>query len=411
MPVKLTERDRELLDGVEGEGTALAMRIIVGTAEAMGADALLDIVSAHVDGCLHHGVVSLDFAQRLLDGGAQAVVPTTLNVGSVDLLHPELFRGTKESARAGAEVMHAYEQLGCRPTFTCAPYQLEQRPGRGDQIAWAESNAIVFANSVLGARTERYGDFTDICAAVTGRAPAVGLHLDAGRQAHLIVRLELPDELLDEDAAYPALGHLLGAVAGSTVAAIVGLPAATTEDRLKALGAAAASSGPVGMFHAVGVTPEAPDLASALAAGGVREVTVDESRLRGAARQLSTVPGGRVDAVCLGTPHYSAVELRRLAALLAAKTCRIPLFVNTGRETLATLESPTRAGLETAGVTMVVDTCTYITPILHPTLKTVMTDSAKWAYYAPANLGVDVVYGSMEACVAAATGEGEGEPW
>ncbi|CAN5854551.1 aconitase X catalytic domain-containing protein [soil metagenome] len=411
MSLKLTERDLDLLAGGQGEGAALAMRIMVGTAEAMGAGEMLDIVSAHVDGCLHHGAVSLDFAQRLIDGGARVTIPTTLNVGSVDLLHPELFRGSAEAAREGAAVMGAYERLGCEPTYTCAPYQLRQRPGFGEQIAWAESNAIVFANSVLGARTERYGDFTDICAAVTGRAPAVGLHTDAGRRAHLVIHLDVGQDVLAEDAAYPALGHLLGSVAGSTVAALLGLPPTTTEDRLKAMGAAAASSGPVGMFHAVGVTPEAPDLPAVLGGHDIREVTVDETRLRQASRELSTVPGGPVDAVCLGTPHYSTDQLRRLAQLLGGRQCELPLFVNTGRETLENLDEATVGALEGAGATLVVDTCTYITPILHPALNTVMTDSAKWAYYAPANLGVEVVYASVEACVATATGEEQAQSW
>lgn len=410
MPVELSPEDSRRLDGAEGEGVALAMRVLVKTAEAMGAGALLDVVSAHVDGCLFHGQVGLDFAEALAAGGARTVVPTTLNVGSLDLLHPELVRLGPESTDQARRLMAAYVELGCEPTWTCAPYQLEQRPALGDQVAWAESNAIVFANSVLGARTERYGDFVDIAAALTGRAPAVGLHLDAPRLATLVLDVTPLADWYERDALYPLLGHVLGRVAGSEVAAIVGLPADVEEDRLKALGAAAASSGSVAMFHAVGRTPEAPDLATATGGRQVRHVTVTSAMLDEAAGQLSTASGGRVDAVSVGTPHYSAAQLVRLAELVAGRTLRIPLYVCTARSVLSEAEGAV-ATLVAAGAEIVTDTCTYITPILDPAIRTVMTDSAKWAYYAPANIGVGVVFGSMEACVEAAVTGAVGERW
>ncbi|MFM7719019.1 MAG: aconitase X, partial [Actinomycetota bacterium] len=184
----LSDRDRAVLGGADGEGAALAMRIVVGLARAMGAPRLLDVSAAHIDGCLYLGRAGLDLVERLASGGARVRVPTTLNVGSLDLLHPDRFRGDPETAALGRRLMDRYVELGASPTWTCAPYQLPERPGLGDQIAWAESNAIVFANSVLGARTNRYGDFIDVAAAVTGRVPDAGLHTDAGRRATLVVR-------------------------------------------------------------------------------------------------------------------------------------------------------------------------------------------------------------------------------
>ncbi len=255
MPVELTEQDRARLSGERGEAERLAMRIVVATAGTMGAERLIDVAGAHIDGCLYHGPVSLDFAERLVAGGARVAVPTTLNTGSLDLLHPGLVHETPERAAAARRLMDAYVEMGCRPTWTCAPYQLPDRPGLGEHVAWAESNAIVFANSVLGARTDRYGDFVFT---LTG----------------------VPDRLLDEDVLYPVLGDLVGREAGSAVAAIVGLPLDTSEDRFKALGAAAASSGSVALFHAVGVTPEAPTLQEALRGRApVREVSVTPERL------------------------------------------------------------------------------------------------------------------------------------
>ncbi len=407
MPVELTEQDRACLSGERGEAERLAMRIVVATARTMGASHLIDVAGAHIDGCLYHGPVSLDFAERLVTGGARVGVPTTLNTGSLDLLHPGLVHETPERTLAARRLMDAYVEMGCRPTWTCAPYQLPDRPAFGQHIAWAESNAIVFANSVLGARTDRYGDFIDICAAITGRVPFAGLHTDEERAAEIVFTLTgVPDRLLDEDVLYPVLGDLVGREAGGAVAAIVGLPPDTSEDRLKALGAGAASSGSVALFHAVGVTPEAPTLEDALRGRvPVRQVAVTSERLRAARDELSTTTRTDLTAVSLGTPHFSFAEFETLVPLLDGLRTHpgVEFLVSTGRDVLPELE---RRGwldpLERAGVQLVTDTCTYITPIIRATPAPVMTNSAKWAWYAPANLGVDVVFGSLEECVRSA---------
>ena len=145
----LSDSDRAMLGGEFGAGVARAMRIVMAAARIQGVDGLLDVTGAHIDGCLYHGQAGLDFAVALVDGGAAVRVPTTLNVSSLDLLHPELYRGDPAVAAEARKLMAAYQSMGCRPTWTCAPYQLPVRPGFGEHVAWAESNAIVFANSVL----------------------------------------------------------------------------------------------------------------------------------------------------------------------------------------------------------------------------------------------------------------------
>src|ERR671913_1935067 len=175
--VTLSDADRRLLDGAEGKAAAFAMRLLLRVGEAVGAPSFIDVTRAHVDGCLHHGEASLDFVRHVMALGGRVRVPTTLNVGSMDLIHPELFQGPPALAAAGRELMEAHEALGCLLTFTCAPYQTLFRPSFGEQIAWAESNAIVFANAVIGARTARYGDFLDLAAALAGRVPYAGLHV------------------------------------------------------------------------------------------------------------------------------------------------------------------------------------------------------------------------------------------
>jgi predicted aconitase len=278
---------------------------------------------------------------------------------------------------------------------------LPERPRLGEHVAWAESNAIVFANSVLGARTGRYGDFIDICCAITGRAPAAGLHLDRERLARTVFRMApVPDALLADEAAYAAIGHIVGLRTGTAVPAIVGLPPTSTEDHLKALGAAAASSGAVAMFHAVGVTPEAPTLSAAT--GGLEptlDVTLGPGDLRAARDELSTIgEGSTIGCVSLGTPHCSAAELTRLAGLVAGRRLAVPSYVNVGRDVVSRAGSDA-ATLEDAGVTIVTDTCTYITPIIERAATPVVTNSGKWAWYAPGNLGFDVAFATLEECV------------
>ena len=278
-------------------------------------------------------------------------------------------------------------------------------PRFGAQIAWGESNAIVFANSVIGARTNRYGDFIDLCCAMTGRAPAYGLHLAENRFARALVEIASIPEDWDHEQLAVAVGHTIGRSCGGLVPAIVGLPAAMSEDDLKALGAAAASSGAVALFHVVGVTPEAPDLETAfggLAPGLRMHLTAED--LREAARSLSSVADGApLGAISLGTPHFSLEQFARLMPLLDGERPRIDIYVNCSR---ATLDEVRARGWEeqltAARVTLVTDTCVYVSALLSAGVGAIMTNSGKCAYYAPGNLGVEVAYGSLAECVASA---------
>lgn len=391
----LSDADQAMLHGEAGAHVALAMRIVTGLAAASGAHSLLDISRAHIDGCLYNGQASLDFAERL--AGARVAVPTTLNVSSLDLLHPDLIRSAPETQRRARALMDAYTSMGAQPTWTCAPYQSLERPAFGEQIAWAESSAVVFANSVLGARTDRYGDFIDAAAAITGRAPAAGLHLDENRQAGIVFDVTaLSIRLKQRDAFFAMLGMIIGAHSGKQVPAVIGIDEAT-EDQLKALGAAAASSGSVGLFHIIGITPEAPTLQEVAAvAPPIIEITPE--MLRTARQQVNAGTGSsQLGSVHLGTPHYSTSQLDALLAALAGRTVQLNLYVSTGRDVLVHWG---KADLLTElGVTIVTDTCTYVTSIVDPESGPAMTDSAKWAYYAPGNIGVKALFGSMDECV------------
>ncbi len=407
--MRLDAEETDMARGGQGQARAFAMDILVRFGEAVGAPRLLPINQAHVDGCLYHGEVSLDFVERLVSWDGRVTVPTTLNVGSMDLLHPELIGGTAAERTSGRRLMEAHVALGCEPSFTCAPYQTMFRPRFGDQIAWGESNAIVFANSVIGARTNRYGDFIDLCCAMVGRAPAFGLHLDENRRGQVLFRLGgLPASSEPSDALYVAVGYIVGERSAGRIPVIEGLPQPRSEDQLKALGAVAASSGSVALFHAVGITPEAATLAQALGVSAVPVETIDITRsdLDIALKKLSTAADGvPISAVSLGTPHFSRAEFAALMPLLSGFRAApgVDIYVNTGRDMAAALAAAgDLARLDAAGVTIVTDTCTYVTSMLRKIEGVVMTNSGKWAHYAPGNIGCDVAFGSLEDCIASA---------
>ncbi len=407
--LQLTIEDEAKLAGEQGPGTAMAMRMIVALAKVSQAPCLIDIESAHIDGCLYHGQAGLDFAEKLVKLGAKVAVPTTLNVISLDLLHPGLARLDPTESVAARRLLNAYLAIGARATWTCAPYQLADPPMAGNDIAWAESNAIVFANSALGARTARYGDFADVCAAVTGRVPLAGLHVVANR----IPTLELdcssiPDHVLDSDAAWAALGFVVGREVGECVSILTGITSGVVnEDRLKALGATAASNGGVALFHVAGFTPEAVNAGDAWPQVGLPRIEVTPELLRAARDELTTATvGDQLDAVALGTPHFSLSEFAALANILREGATFHPMcavWVSTSRYVLAQARELGYAQLcEEVGVKLVVDTCTYITPILADSVRTAMTTSGKWAWYAPANMGINVVLGTLAECIASA---------
>ena len=304
-----------MLAGEAGEAVRIAMRILTRMAPLYGADRLLPVTRAHIDGCIYEGDAGLEFAERLARLGGKVRVPTSLNVVSLDRARWAEHGMAQTYAEKANRLGQAYVDMGAEPTFTCSPYQTAARPHFGEQIAWAESNAVAFANAIIGARTNRYGDYLDVSCALTGRVPAAGLHLDEPRLGRIHLRLKsVPSALQQRDDFYPVLGYLLGKLVDDDVPVVDGLDAEPTEDQLKAMAAAAASSGSVAMFHIVGVTPEAPTLAAAF--GGrtpMRTIDIGMDELRAARRALTTTNAESLDLVAFGSPHCSLAECRALA--------------------------------------------------------------------------------------------------
>lgn len=371
----------------------------------LGASRLVEITSSHIDGCLYHGDSGVLYCEKLADEGAMVKVPATTNVGGLNLLKPKQSRLAPEQRRMAYRLMMAHEKMGCRASWTCAPYQAGHRPGPGEQVAWGESNAVAFVNTVLGARTNRYGDFLDIACAISARAPYYGLHCPENRAARLVIDVSgLPERLLREDAFYPVLGAMIGRLAGETVCAVDGMPPSARDDQLKALCAGAAATGAVGLVHIVGVTPEAPDLEAALAGEPPTEVIrMTLGDVVSARDSLSLSAPGPIDCVALGSPHFSNDECRALLNLASAEPFKVPVYICIGRHTLSELERDgTDQALRDLGVEIVVDTCVVVTPILPAAPGVMMTNSAKFAHYALGNTGYAPVFGSLADCVASA---------
>lgn len=393
-----------MLRGDHGPATKMAMSILVRMAEISGAKELLDITGAHIDSTVYIGDAGLEFAEKLASLGAKVSVPTTLNVSGLDEHHWQEWSVSSEWARQAHRQMVAYQSMGTIPTWTCAPYQTEMKPAFGQQIAWGESNAIAFANSVLGARTERYPDLFDICCAITGRAPAIGLHLTENRAGNLLLQLEnIPEALQLRDDFYPVLGHFMGKVSGEKIPVINGMDVIPTEDHLKALGAASASSGAVAMFHMVGVTPEAPTLEAAFQGKQSKEtIIVTMDMLHESYDALTHTDSERLDMVVLGSPHFSIAEFKQLVPLVKDKQKHpnVKFLITSSR---AMVQLAKQAGilesLQAFGAQLTVDTCILTSPMLPEETKYLMTNSAKFAYYAPGLLSKQISFGSLNDCV------------
>ena len=407
MRVELTAHEQAVLDGEHGGAQKMAMSVIVRMADFYGAPRLMEISGAHIDSSLYFGEAGLEFAERLAEQGGKVAVPATTNVSALDEHHWQEWEVPPEWASNAHRQMVAYEKMGCRPTFTCAPYQADSAPKFGQQIAWGESSAIVFANSVLGARTERYPDLMDICAALTGRVPESGLHLTENRAGQLILDLaDIPTALQEQSSFFPVLGSLMGKLAGNQIPVVNNLTSKPLEDDLKALGAASASTGAVALFHIVGVTPEAPTLEAACQGRtDIQTTRITMKMLRSAWHMLTKASDDELDLVILGSPHFSLAEFRKLAPLVEGKKVHPKVkFLITSSRVVAMLAK--QAGildaLQAFGAQLTVDTCILVSPMLPPEIKRLMTNSAKYAYYAPGMLDTEITFGSLADCVQSA---------
>jgi len=398
------------MEGEYGYPLEVAMSALVKVGDMYGADRMIDIDNVHVDASTYSGIydAGLEFCKRLSREKARFRVPTTLCISAIDYHAWQKLRVPTSFARKQIQLAKAYAQMGATPTWTCAPYQCSSGIRFGQNIAWGESNAIAFANSVVGARTNRYGDFLDVCAGLVGKAPRFGLYIDENRHGQVVFSLlEKAKSLRCTD--YAAMGYYVGAIALQRIPVIEGVPLGASVDHLKSFAGAVATSGSVALFHMVGVTPEAKSTNEALGDTVAEErVSIGDEELRDTAIGLSTIQDGKADFVVLGCPHYSVEQIREVAALFKGRRVRrnvqVWIFTNRMVKRLAEDNGYVRT-IEAAGGKVLSDTCPLHLPLKRWNFQTMATDSAKMAHYAPSLIKVETIFADTGGCLEYAIGK------
>ncbi|MGC8879610.1 MAG: aconitase X [Anaerolineae bacterium] len=401
--MKLTPYEQSLMEGAEGRGVQKAMEIVVALGRIYGAENLVEVSSAQVAGVSYKnlGEAGLEFLSDWAAQDARVRVPTTLNPAGLDLQNWRELGFDARFAAKQQRVLEVFAAMGVTLSCTCTPYLVGNLPARGEHVAWAESSAVSFANSVLGARTNREGGPSALAAAIVGRTARYGLHLDANRRAQLIVEVHCPVRSLSD---FGALGILVGQQARNRVPYLRGLEASHLTgpmglDSLKTLGAAMAASGAVALYHIEGVTPEsgAPDI---IAPHAERIAITD---LAAGYQALDRSKHSGIDLVWFGCPHASLAELEEIVCLLNGRQCKVPLWVTMARQLR---DEAARNGLlqrlEALGGRVVADTCLVVAPVENLGFRCMATPCAKGAYYVPTHSGMAVHFNSPEACVEAA---------
>lgn len=401
----LSDLDRRFLAGEFGEAARIAMRIVLQTARIEGAVELVDVDMAHLDGVFFQGPAGIKFARRLCDLGAKVRVPTTMNAICVDRRQWRAQGVDSVLGEATDALADAYVEMGAKPTYTCAPYLLEPAPKAGQNIAWGESNAVVFANSVLGARTLKYPDYLDILVAITGRAPAADCYLADRRRA--TIRFDLPPLNGLDDLFFPLLGYHIGKIATNDIPLICGLEGhAVSHDDLKAFGAAFATTSAAAMFHILGITLEARS-AEAVSGTDIRVVPVTMQDLAETWEELNIARTPEVDMVSLGNPHFSLTELAALAKLCDGrrKAEEVHLIVTCGRDVFARAKADGLIDvIQAFGGQVLNDTCWCFIgePVVPKSVRSIATNSGKYAHYGPPATGKAFHFASLSRCVDAA---------
>lgn len=393
----LSDADQAMLNGQVGQAVQLAMQVLCLVAAAQQAKGLLDVTRAHIDGCILAHDANLVFAEKMHDMGAKTRIPTTINAISVDRENWEQQGVIPDFGRKASRLADAYVNMGAQATFTCAPYLLDDAPAEDEVIGWSESNAVIYANSVLGARTQKHPDYLDLFIAMTGRAPNSGVYLEANRRPSCEIRVTPPDGF--DDSFWPMLGWLTGVKSPAGIPVITGLEAASpTSDDLKALCAAFGTTSAAPMLHMRGHTPEG----DAPLVPGSQCFDVSAKDVLGVWTEFNSAPEA-VDLVAIGSPHASLSECREFARLLeeqvqpvAAKT-----IITVGRSVLhKALQEGLIDRLKALGVTTIPDLCwcSITTPVFPMKTRVLMTNSGKYAHYAQGLTGCDVRFGSLQDC-------------
>ncbi len=412
--LSLSAEDRALLAGAEGPGVQKAMAVVVALGRIYGAPDLIPIKHAHISGVSYKNIgdAGIAFLHEWAGEGARARVPATLNPMGMERGRWQVWGIDAQFAVPQLSALDAFLAMGIAPVLSCTPYLFPGLiPQRDDVLAWSESSAVAFANSVLGARSNREGGPSALAAAITGRTARYGYLLDEQRHAGVIVEVRCPVRTV---ADFGALSYLVGKAVGEGVPWFADLAAwlppllpdlargGPAVDRLKTLGAGLAAYGAVALYHIAGYTPEARDFGERLLAPAARRIAI--TSLDEAYGVMDADPDlRRIDLVTIGCPHASLAEIEEVAGYLRGRRLATRLWVTTGEITRQrAADAGYVATIEAAGGEVVADTCAVVAPMRMLGVRTMATNAGKMACYAPMHSGVKMRFGDLERCLKAA---------
>lgn len=384
--MQLTAIQQQMLDGEQGEAARQSMEILAALGKIYGAANMIPITSSQVAGVSYKtiGDAGLEYLQDMAKNGAKVKIPTFLNPAGMDRDQWKTMRVPEKFAAKQLKVLSAYQSMGIMMSCTCTPYLVGLRPKQGEHIAWSESSAVAFANSVLGARTNREGGPSALAAAICGFTPNYGLHLEENRKAAILVDVQAE---LKTSADFGALGAHVGALSKGKNVAFTGIKAAS-EDRLKGLGAAMAASGSTALFYMEGITPEF------VLEDGAEKVSVTTADILASREKLGVKE--KPDLITIGCPHASIDEIKEVAVLVKGKKLGCDLWVCTAKKTKERAnELGYTAAIEAAGGNVVADTCMVVCPLEEMGYKTTGCNSGKAAKYLNSLCKQKVVYGDV----------------
>ena len=415
--MRLTDQEKAMLDGKEGIGVQRAMEMNVRYAKALGAEEFVDVASAggylidNGDGVRIDGKASFDeiLSLKYLDSDDVVEIPH-VKVPSFQVetcMDPKFYAEQGYSAQARERYLENCKYLakiGVQLICSCTPYYAGKIPLQGQHCAWMESSAVVYINSIFGARTNCEGNQSALAAMLTGKTPNWGYHLDENRRGTHLIRLETPVEDMKE---WGLLGYFVGKHVGEKVPVIQGITRIPEYDMLKNFGAATASSGGVELYHIPGVTPEMKTVEEAFAGRAPEEVIVYGKKEREQALEQLNITGktNDVDFVMVGCPHCSIDQLWELAGLLDGKKVsdhvNMWIFAAESVKEVADRNGFTEV-IERSGAKLMVDTCPALGQFVPAGTTCMVTNSAKQAHYLPNFKGIGAWYGDIHDCVRAA---------
>ncbi len=391
--MQLTPIEQEMLDGKHSKATQKAMEILVALGKIFGAEKMIPVSSVQVSGVSYAnlGEAGLKFLTEMADNGGKARVLTTLNPAGMDLENWQALGISEEFATNQKRVIDAFSRMNIVTTCSCTPYLFGNTPHYGEHIAWAESSAVCYANSVLGARTNREGGPSALAASLTGRTPDYGFHLDEHRLPTLNIQVNTQ---ISENHEFGALGMVIGKhIEGrgkQDIPYITGIITASVEN-LKSFCASIATYGGTALFHMEGITPEATKMKLPK-----ETISISDEAIQDSIDSLSDIDESEVDFVSLGCPHLTIREIARIAELLKGKQVTKEFWITTSRPMKHIAD---RMGyskiIEKSGAKFAVDTCCVVAPI-KGRFRALATDSAKACYYASTKNGFNTVFKSFD---------------